>query len=68
MVEADTSPGSSAHPLADLFNVKIDYMSRVGVPVMEIKAWYCLTGLIVYHRVVNKEHIKAIIRICGQTE
>ena len=35
---------------------------------MEIKAWYCLNSEFVYLRVINKEHIKHIIRICGQTE
>jgi len=35
---------------------------------MEVKAWMCLTGELVYHRLTNKEQIKAIIRICGQSE
>ena len=67
-VEPDCGPGSSTHALSDLFNVKIDYLNRANIPVMEIKAWYCLTSELVYTRLVNKEQIKAIIRICGQTE
>ena len=35
---------------------------------MEIKAWYSLTSQLVYCRIINKEQIKAIIRICGQSE
>lgn len=35
---------------------------------MQIKAWYCLTSELVYHRIINKEHIKSIIRICGQSQ
>ena len=67
-IVADCGPGSSSHPLSDLFNVKIDYISRANVPIMEIKARYCLTSEIVYSRVINKEQIKSVIRICGQTD
>ena len=69
IVEPDTGPGTSQHTLSsDLFNLRINYFYNSNVPVMEVKAWYCLTGELTLLRIVNKDHIKAIIRICGQTE
>lgn len=60
--------GAGSHPHSDLFNVRIEYLFRANTPLLEIKAWYCLTSEAVFCRVVNKDQIKAVIRICGQSE
>ena len=67
-IEPASGPGANTHPFSDAYNVRIDYESRAHVPVMQIKAWCCLSSELVYDRVTNKEHIKAVIRICGQNE
>ena len=53
---------------ADLFNVKIEYYVHGVWPVLEIKAWYCVSSEVLYCRVTNQKQIKDIIRMCGQQE
>ena len=53
---------------ADLFNVKIEYFVHGVWPLLEIKAWYCLSGEVLHCRVTNQRQIKAMIRMCGQDQ
>ena len=40
---------------ADLFNVKIEYYVHGVWPLLEIKAWYCLSSEVLYCRVTNQK-------------